>query len=361
MRRLTAAATALGVSWVLAGCGAGDAPKAAHVPSAPVPSPVTLTPMTSAPVPATPAAPVGVANSAAPVASPVSTVPAPSTTSATSVDVSPPRGAATPSASGTSRPHHIVTAAPAPARSAPAARAPSPPTKRRTPTPTKPAKPKPPKAPKSKADVVTARPGMNDPRPARWERVEVLTQRKLRVYFTSGVAPCDVLDSVRVDYRPDTVVVTLYTGSDPAHADRVCAAMASPKAVDVRLAKRLAGRTVVDGAQRPAAGPGATPTDAATQVSPTPDAVQTRPTSWDRAEELGKRTVRIYFTSGAAPCSVLSRVKVAYAADRVTITLITGRDRAAAGQACMTALRPVYVDVRLDEPLAGRRIVDGAA
>jgi hypothetical protein len=216
---------------------------------------------------------------------------------------------------------------------------------------------------RDEVEVITPRPGMRNPKPVRWERVEVLGERKLRVHYAAGVAPCNVLDSVRVDYRPATIVVTLYAGSDPKQTDRVCAAVADEKAVDVRLAKPLAGRKVVDGAAAaltpPAAAPGRS-TSEAMQVRPTPGAVQTRTTAWDRAEALGERTVRIWFTTGAPPCSVLDRVKVDYAADAVTITLITGRSRAAAGQACMTALRPAYVDVTLTEALAGRQIRDGS-
>lgn len=373
MRRLAGLATAVGVSWVLAGCGGGAAPTAPDaLPPAP---PVAVAPAPPEPVvPAEPAPesflPFEVPDDATPFPMPTAVVDrAPATTATTARPTSAPAGVAAPRAVRTVAPPAPApkrsvqtTPAPRPAGPAPTPRAakPTPPAK-----PTKPAKTRKqtPAEKQTDIEVITPRPGMRNPKPARWERVEVLNERRLRVHYAAGVAPCNVLDSVRVDYRPATVVVTLYVGSDPKQTDRVCAAVANEKAVDVRLVKPLAGRKVVDGAAAaltpPAAAPGRS-TSEAMQVRPTPGAVQTRTTAWDRAEALGERTVRIWFTTGAPPCSVLDRVKVDYAADAVTITLITGRSRAAAGQACMTALRPAYVDVTLTEALAGRRILDGA-
>ncbi len=333
MRRLAGVVAAVGVSWVLAGCGGGAAPAASDVPAAaPALAPAP------APAPSAPAEFTAVGPLAEPTGAPsaLATFPPTSAPAATSVPVP------------------ADTAAPVPTRSASATRAAGQATA--TPGPLKHAVT--PTAP----ELVTAKPGMRNVQPAHWERADVLGERKVRVLFTSGVAPCEVLDSVRVEYRPTIVVITLYTGSDPSQRDRVCAAVAEEKAVDVRLAKPLAGRTLVDGAAVDARESARLdePGSGGVEVRPSPGAVDTRATAWDRAEMRDSRTVRIHFTSGTPPCMVLDRVKVDYASDRVTITLITGRDKAAAGQACTMSLHPAYVDVELDEPLANRRIVDGA-
>ncbi|MGQ0846010.1 MAG: hypothetical protein ACT4QF_17945 [Sporichthyaceae bacterium] len=336
MKRVAGAVAALGVSWVLAGCGSLTPPLAAELrPSAPAEPPGELAvqtpaaPVTSrADVPERHVEAVEVAT-ASPSAAPPR--PSPRPTEARIVVEAPPQRVSVPSAS--TRPSAKATARAT-----------------RTPLPTR--KPAP--------DLVRTRPGMTNIQSVPWERAEVRGPQRLRVHFVSGVSPCRFLDSVRVDYRPTAVVVTLYVGSDPKRADRVCAAVARDRAVDVSLAKPLDGRAILDGAKTLAPAIPRAPGSGAVEVHPKPGATATRTTSWTRAEATGPRTIRVFYNSGTAPCSVLDRVNVAYAADRVTVTLVVGRDRAAAGQACAMALRPVYVDVRLAEPLAGRRIVDGA-
>jgi hypothetical protein len=98
---------------------------------------------------------------------------------------------------------------------------------------------------------------MDNVHPIEWERVEQ-RGRRLRVFFTSGVEPCSVLDHVQVDYRPREIVVTLFEGSDPKARDQACIAMAESKATDVKLTEAVRGRRVVDGAKadRPEPRPG---------------------------------------------------------------------------------------------------------
>lgn len=96
--------------------------------------------------------------------------------------------------------------------------------------------------------LVQPRPGMIDVRPIPWTDYEVLDDRTIRVFFTSGVEPCYVLDRVEVAYNPDTVTVTLYQGTAPDARDTACIEIAVEKAVDVTLEEPLGGRTVVDGA-----------------------------------------------------------------------------------------------------------------
>jgi hypothetical protein len=98
--------------------------------------------------------------------------------------------------------------------------------------------------------MVTPRPGEKGVHPIRWQSVKVARGgRALRVHFTSGVAPCAVLDRVGVRSRPATVQVTLYEGRAPGSHDTACIDIAQLKVVAVRLGEPLGGRKVVDGAR----------------------------------------------------------------------------------------------------------------
>jgi hypothetical protein len=72
-------------------------------------------------------------------------------------------------------------------------------------------------------------------------------------------------------------------------------------------------------------------------------------------------TVNVDFTSGVEPCSVLDHVDVSYGANAVTITLYEGYDPSAGQVACIDIAAFKRVVVTLDQPLDGRKIVDGAA
>lgn len=96
-------------------------------------------------------------------------------------------------------------------------------------------------------EVVEPRAGMDNIRPVRWESAKSQSERVVRVRFYGGVAPCDVLDSVEVDYRSAQVAISLFSGSDPAEPDAVCIQIAKLKVVDVELTEDLEGRTIVDG------------------------------------------------------------------------------------------------------------------
>ncbi len=76
---------------------------------------------------------------------------------------------------------------------------------------------------------------------------------------------------------------------------------------------------------------------------------------------LDDRTVEVRFWSGIEPCSVLDHVDVAYGTNTVTITLFEGSDPSAGMVACPDIAQLKQVTVPLDQDLAGRRIVDGAA
>ncbi len=221
-------------------------------------------------------------------------------------------------------------------------------------------------------ELVMARPGMTGLHPVHWQSATVLDPRTVRVSFTGGAAPCDVLDSVQVDYRPDVVDITLFSGSDPAQPDRMCAAVTRQQAVDVHLDSALNGRRIEDGAAPAPASPGpAAPDDPApTQPGPDDDATpvyaqhntaDAHPVAWDQAKVIAPQVVRIYYTSGVAPCAVLDHVRVRWSADAVQITLFQGHVPSDKPQMCPMIARRVYVDVKLDRPLDDRQIIDGAA
>jgi hypothetical protein len=97
-------------------------------------------------------------------------------------------------------------------------------------------------------------------------------------------------------------------------------------------------------------------------VEPEPGMADVRPIRFEHAV-VGDddRTVSIDFWSGVAPCSVLDHVDVSHGNAAVTITLYEGHDPAAGQVACPAIAMQKRVVVTLDEPLDGRKIVDGAA
>lgn len=95
-------------------------------------------------------------------------------------------------------------------------------------------------------------------------------------------------------------------------------------------------------------------------VAPRPGMLHPRPVAWRKAEAVDSRTVRVSFSSGVEPCYVLDHVTVDYGASEVTITLYQGSDPQAEHTACIQIAVEKVTDVRLDQPLGGRTIVDGA-
>lgn len=82
---------------------------------------------------------------------------------------------------------------------------------------------------------------------------------------------------------------------------------------------------------------------------------------WDRAEPAPDgRRIRVFFASGPEPCNVLDHVDVTYSRDAVSITLLEGSDPTLDDRACIEIVIAKAVDVTLDQPLVGRRIVDGS-
>lgn len=96
----------------------------------------------------------------------------------------------------------------------------------------------------------------------------------------------------------------------------------------------------------------------------TPEPVQgARKQAFTRAEGVaGRSTVRVegLLTPGP-PCSVIGRAEVSETATEVTITLWAGARPGADCDGAQPAIEfPFVVEVELDQPLGGRRVVDGA-
>jgi hypothetical protein len=88
--------------------------------------------------------------------------------------------------------------------------------------------------------------------------------------------------------------------------------------------------------------------------------VRARPFERVKPSEDGRR-LTVIFWSGIEPCNVLDRVEVEETAGSVTITLYEGSAPAARNTACIEIAVKKAVEVELDEPLGGRKVVDGAA
>jgi hypothetical protein len=96
--------------------------------------------------------------------------------------------------------------------------------------------------------LVTPMRGMADVHAIRWEQAEPAADgRRVRVFFTSGPEPCNILDHVDVAYSRDAVSITLFEGSEPTPDGRACIEIAVAKAVDVALDQPRAGRRILDG------------------------------------------------------------------------------------------------------------------
>ena len=139
---------------------------------------------------------------------------------------------------------------------------------------------------------------------------------------------------------------------------------------DVAIAPEApCGRTVTSGAGPDASVsytpcPGDEPTDQighAQDVVPTPGMDGVAPVAWFKAVVgADDRTVTLRFWSGVEPCYVLDHVDVRDAAGGVIVTLFQGSDPSAKDVACIEIAMLKQTTITLDQPLAGRPLVDGA-
>ena len=97
------------------------------------------------------------------------------------------------------------------------------------------------------------------------------------------------------------------------------------------------------------------------RVRPRPGMADVRPVGWEKARQTPDgRKLRITYWSGVEPCNVLDRVDVAYGPEEIVVTLYEGHDPDAEDVACIEIAVKKVVVVGLEQPVDGRRIVDGA-
>jgi hypothetical protein len=94
-------------------------------------------------------------------------------------------------------------------------------------------------------------------------------------------------------------------------------------------------------------------------VDPQPISGTALPSHWEEARIIDDDTIKLFFWSGVEPCHVLDRVDVDYGAKKIGVTIFQGTGLNAADKPCieLAVLKAVKID--LEEPLDGRKVVDG--
>jgi len=88
------------------------------------------------------------------------------------------------------------------------------------------------------------------PHKVRWVSAKPIKHgRYLRLVWWGGVAPCSVLDHIKVRETRKKVVVTLYVGAKIGSEDMACVMIAVQKTTTVKLKHPLGHRKVVHGAR----------------------------------------------------------------------------------------------------------------
>lgn len=100
------------------------------------------------------------------------------------------------------------------------------------------------------------------------------------------------------------------------------------------------------------------PTPSPTILEPREGLVDVEPHPWEEAVPLDEDRLLVTFFGGVEACYGVDRVEVSYEPETVTVTLYTGRLPEA--EVCIEVAEFQGVEVDLDEPLAGRRVVDGS-
>jgi hypothetical protein len=96
------------------------------------------------------------------------------------------------------------------------------------------------------AVALTPKPGQAELHTVSWDRYEMIDPTTVRIYFTAGVEPCNVLDHVKTTYAQEIIRVALFMGSDPAHQGEMCPMLARMVYTDVKLSEPVGNREVVD-------------------------------------------------------------------------------------------------------------------
>jgi hypothetical protein len=97
------------------------------------------------------------------------------------------------------------------------------------------------------AEPAEPQPGQADVHPVAWDRAKP-NGDVVRVFYWSGVEPCNVLDHVRVRETSSEVTITLFEGRTKTEEDVACIEVALLKYTDVRLDSPVGDRTIEDGA-----------------------------------------------------------------------------------------------------------------
>lgn len=103
--------------------------------------------------------------------------------------------------------------------------------------------------------------------------------------------------------------------------------------------------------------PGPEPTPL--MVTPRPGLVDPRPHAWESVDVEDDRTLLVKYYGRVEECYGLDHVDVQYGTDEVTVTVFEGR--VPGMRACIELAVLKAVRVNLDEPLGGRKLVDGSA
>jgi hypothetical protein len=100
------------------------------------------------------------------------------------------------------------------------------------------------------------------------------------------------------------------------------------------------------------------PTPTPKRASPRPGLVDVRPVPWEKVDIIDQSTLDVQFYIGVEECYGVDRVEVTYSEDAVTVTIYQGRVPGAG--VCIEIAELKVIRVTLDEPLNGRKILDGA-
>jgi hypothetical protein len=96
------------------------------------------------------------------------------------------------------------------------------------------------------------------------------------------------------------------------------------------------------------------------RVEVVPGATNLHTHAFELAAASGPQSLLVRFWDGIEPCSVLGRVDLVEAADKVTVTLWTGVGPGAANLSCVAIAQQKETLVALAAPLGARSVVDGA-
>ncbi|GAA3247478.1 hypothetical protein [Nonomuraea helvata] len=84
----------------------------------------------------------------------------------------------------------------------------------------------------------------------RWTKAKPVAKgRQIQLTWWSGVAPCTVLDRVKVKETAKRVTITLYEGTSPKARNVSCIMIAIQKTTTVKLKQPIGKRKIVDGAK----------------------------------------------------------------------------------------------------------------